>query len=68
MTSYRWHGPFIILLTLLLPGIAATRDDAMQGMDMSASLGKVHFDNSCSAEVRADIDRGVAYLYSFWFS
>src|SRR6202789_4743330 len=62
--SRQWQ--LIILLTLLLPGIAAARD-AMQGMDMPASLGRVHFDNSCSREVRADIDQGVAYLYSFWF-
>jgi tetratricopeptide (TPR) repeat protein len=67
MTSYRWHKPFIISLTLLLPGIAAAQGNTMQGMDMSASLGRVHFDNSCSPEVRADIDQGVAYLYSFWF-
>ena len=67
MTSHRWHKPFIISLTLLLPGIAAAQGDTMQGMDMSASLGRVHFDNSCSPKVRADIDQGVAYLYSFWF-
>jgi len=67
MTIVSPHRQFIISLTLLLPSIAATRGDAMQGMDMPASLGKVHFDNSCSPEVRANIDRGVAYLYSFWF-
>jgi tetratricopeptide (TPR) repeat protein len=64
---YRWHGPLIILLALWLPGIATAHDNAMPGVDMSASIGKVHFDTSCSPEVRADIDRGVAYLYSFWF-
>jgi hypothetical protein len=67
MTIISRHGQFIISLTLLLPSIAAARDDAMPGMDMSASLGQVRFDNSCSPKVRADIDRGVAYLYSFWF-
>jgi tetratricopeptide (TPR) repeat protein len=36
-------------------------------MDSSAAIGKVHFDNSCSAAVQTDIDQGVGYLYSFWF-
>src|ERR1700735_5666199 len=67
MTIYRWHKPFIISLTLLLPGIAAAQGDTMQGMDVSVSLGRVHFDNSCSPEGRVDIDQGVAYLYWFWF-
>jgi tetratricopeptide (TPR) repeat protein len=67
MTFSRWHKPFIIALTFLAPSIAATQENAMKGMDLSASIGRVHFDNSCSPEVQADIDRGVAYLYSFWF-
>ena len=66
MTCPTWHRPFLIL-TLLVPSIAATQESAMKGMGTSVSIGKVHFDNSCSPKVQADIDRGVAYLYSFWF-
>jgi tetratricopeptide (TPR) repeat protein len=53
----------------LLPGISAAQHQDMQRMetDSSAAIGKVHFDNSCSAAVQADIDQGVGYLYSFWF-
>ena len=35
---------------------------------MPQGLGKVHFDTSCSKDVAADFDRGVALLHSFWFS
>src|SRR5262245_39427187 len=31
-------------------------------------LGTVHFTNSCNDAVRADFDRAVALLHSFWFS
>lgn len=31
-------------------------------------LGAVHFDTSCAPAARADFDRGVALLHSFWFS
>ena len=30
-------------------------------------LGKVHFETSCDASLRADFDRAVALLHSFWF-
>jgi hypothetical protein len=33
-----------------------------------ARLGKVHFENSCAPAVRADFDRAVALLHSFWFA
>jgi tetratricopeptide (TPR) repeat protein len=36
-------------------------------MDASRAIGKVHLDNSCRHQVQADLDRGVALLYSFWF-
>jgi hypothetical protein len=35
--------------------------------DASAGLGKAHFDNSCSPQVSADIDKGVNLLHSFWY-
>jgi tetratricopeptide (TPR) repeat protein len=31
-------------------------------------LGKVNFPNSCSPQVQADFERGVAMLHSFWYS
>ena len=31
-------------------------------------LGKVHFETTCAPAARADFDRGVAQLHSFWFS
>ena len=31
-------------------------------------LGKVQFDNSCAAAVKADFNRAVALLHSFWFT
>ena len=67
MTISWWHGLLIIALTFLPPSITVSQDYAMHGMDLSASIGSVHFDNSCSPDVQADIDQGVAYLYSFWF-
>lgn len=35
--------------------------------DGKGVLGKVAFENSCSQEVQADLQRGVAMLHSFWF-
>jgi len=50
-----------------LAGVAAAYDHDIQQMDAAVSLGTVHLDNSCSSDVRTDIDRGMGYLYSFWF-
>jgi tetratricopeptide (TPR) repeat protein len=60
------HRFLILALTASLPGISASQHD-MQHMDLSVAIGEVHFDNSCSPKAQAYIDRGVAYLYSFWF-
>ena len=57
----------ILVLTVLLPGIAVAQERDMQHMDLSAAVRNVHFDNSCSPNVQAVIDQGVATLYSFWF-
>jgi len=35
--------------------------------DGKGVLGKVDFENSCSAAVQADLQRGVAMLHSFWY-
>src|SRR5579864_542564 len=67
MKGGRWHRALLVLLTFLTSSIAASQENAMKGMDMSASIGKVHFENSCSRWVQTNLDRGMAYLYSFWF-
>lgn len=36
-------------------------------MDMAVPVGQVHFENSCSPELKTAIDRGVSLLYSFWY-
>jgi hypothetical protein len=54
------------LIVCLLTAVAVAQDH-----DHSASpgrLGRVHFDTTCAPAVRADFDRGVAQLHSFWFS
>jgi tetratricopeptide (TPR) repeat protein len=56
----------MIRVALLLLPLTWSHAGAHQH-DPQAELGKVHFDNSCSAAVGAEIDRGVALLYSFWY-
>ena len=58
-----------IPLALLLAasfGSALAHDDDQPGAAARAKLGKVHFRNSCSAEVARDFDTSVALLHSFW--
>jgi hypothetical protein len=38
------------------------------GMDRPTQLGRVEFQNSCSPQVKKQLDTGVAALYSFWFA
>ncbi len=40
----------------------------MPGMDMPTQLGRVEFQNSCSPQVKKQLDTSVAALYSFWFA
>jgi hypothetical protein len=35
--------------------------------DASEGIGTAHFDNSCSSQVSAAIDKGVNLLHSFWY-
>src|SRR5688572_30871140 len=51
-----------IILVLLL---AAPQDHVHELSE--AQIGKVHFENSCSAAVATKFDRAVALLHSFWF-
>jgi tetratricopeptide (TPR) repeat protein len=56
-------------LILLILCVTASAHDGMAGMaDMPApaKLGAVSFDNSCKPQVKADFNRAVALLHSFW--
>ena len=41
---------------------------AMPASAAEEQLGKVKFDNSCNAAVKAELERGVAMLHSFWYT
>ena len=67
--------PFIVSVVLVLmlgfsAGLAfAQHDDHGGGAAPRAEkLGKVHFDNSCSASVGQEFDRAMALLHSFEFA
>lgn len=53
----------VSLLAAFLPAGAHDGGDAESGR-----LGKVRFDNSCSAAVQPDLQRAFAMLHSFWFN
>ena len=57
-----------LAVALLLPASAASAQHESHGGAPPEKLGKVHFENSCSEAVRADFDRAVALLHSFWWS
>jgi hypothetical protein len=51
------------------PVAAAPRPAALQDhAHRPGRLGTVHFETSCVPAARAEFDRGVALLHSFWFS
>jgi tetratricopeptide (TPR) repeat protein len=64
-TKPRW---VFVLIAASILGIATAQENDMQHMDMSAPMGTVHFENSCSSAVQTEFDHGVAALYSFWFT
>lgn len=61
----------LVVLVLLgaaaLPCTAQPHDEHQHG-EPARQLGTVHFETSCAPAVRADFDRGIALLHSFWFS
>jgi hypothetical protein len=59
---------FFALALLLAASLGSgfAHDDERPGAAARAQLGKVHFPNSCSAEVGVDFDTSVALLHSFW--
>jgi Tfp pilus assembly protein PilF len=54
-----------IAIALLLAAPAAAQDHQHAS---PVKLGTVHFETSCAPATRADFDRGMALLHSFWFS
>jgi tetratricopeptide (TPR) repeat protein len=64
-TPARWFSSLAVCFALV-PGLAA--DDGHQhGPASGEKLGTVKFPTSCSAAVRAEFERGVAMLHSFWY-
>ncbi len=64
-TAARWFSSLAVCLALV-PGLAAD-DGHRHGPASSEKLGSVKFPTSCSAAVRAQFERGVAMLHSFWY-
>lgn len=62
---HRRFLPVLVSLSFLLFPLAtfAHEDDKPSGR-----LGTVAFPNSCSEKVKADFERGVAMLHSFWYN
>ena len=57
---------FLSLVTIVaVPALAQQHE---HGAQPAERLGKVTFEVSCPAEVRADYNRGVALLHSFWYA
>src|SRR5262249_38512877 len=66
-------GVCFCLLTLLAPRRALAQSDVRQhpheqGAAAPERLGTVRFETSCAPAVRAEFNRSVALLHSFWFS
>ncbi len=62
-----------VCLSLLAPRAALGQADRHQhpheqGMPAPERLGTVQFETSCAPAVRAELNRSVALLHSFWFS
>ena len=55
----------LALLAVFFAPVAAAGQ--MMSSNMPMGVGHVHFQNSCSPIVQADVSDGLAALYSFWF-
>jgi hypothetical protein len=56
----------VVVLALGTSGFA--QDQHHHGGAETERLGTVHFETSCKPETRAEFDRAVALLHSFWFT
>lgn len=63
-----WSSSLVVGLVVLAAASASAQPHGHDHGAPSGQLGAVHFETSCAPEVRADFDRGVALLHSFWFS
>jgi hypothetical protein len=78
MYVYRFKGaamtrtPLAVAFAFVLATSAAAQPARPTGQDHAhhppGRLGTVHFETSCAPATRADFDRGIALLHSFWFS
>jgi len=57
-----------LISALVASAFLAAASDALAHDDDIEKLGTVRFENSCSAEVQAQFQRGVALLHSFWYA
>jgi hypothetical protein len=60
----RW----LLTVFVALAATPAFAQDHQHGGQPAERLGKVHFETSCSPQVRESFDRAVALLHSFWYS
>jgi len=65
---YRRAASILICLATVVPLASAHTHDEMVGSPVPQKLGSVSFEISCKPEVRADFDRAVALLHSFWIN
>jgi hypothetical protein len=56
-----------VVALLLTPGLRAATQQHEHGGKPPERLGSVTFETTCKAEVKADFNRAVALLHSFWF-
>ncbi len=65
----RYVSPFVLLAAVLLPAAAVAQHEGHGAAD-AGKLGSasVHFQTSCAPSQRADFNRAVALLHSFWFT
>jgi tetratricopeptide (TPR) repeat protein len=63
----RYLSPLVLLAAVLLPAAAVAQHEGHGPAD-AGKLGSVQFQTSCAPSQRADFNRAVALLHSFWFT
>lgn len=56
----------VLSALLTIAGVASSQPALSYSGDQT--LGKVHFENSCSEEASANFDKGMLYQHSFWYN
>ena len=66
---FAFNAPLVLSLTILAgaPQAAPQLQHPHETGQPPQRLGTVTFDNSCDPALRADLNRAVALLHSFWF-